>query len=183
MKENKIVLLLPFSVMVGLFIFGYLSLGGTETISNENLKNAVSVHMEKVAEDTVKVDWQWNDFPEDGLHGNDYIELVYEDGNNEVIHSETTLFQGDAPVYEGEEWFFSAEGAVAVFPNEMQDNRMLGPAGTVTFQLSEPVTDAVVVRYYHTWTEHQLTGEETSRLKDRFEEEQIQSYWVVETEG
>ncbi len=75
MKGNVIVLLLPVSVMVGLFIFGYVSLSQTEATSNEDLRNDISISEEMMGHETLQIQWQWGNFPEDGIRGDDFIEI------------------------------------------------------------------------------------------------------------
>lgn len=59
---NKIVLLLPLGVMLGLFIFGYASLSGTDDVTNDTLQEAITLEAEQLDDSHVNIKWQWGDF-------------------------------------------------------------------------------------------------------------------------
>ncbi|RKL68736.1 hypothetical protein CR203_01415 [Salipaludibacillus neizhouensis] len=185
MKGNAIVIILPVVVMIGLFLFGYMSISQKESITNEDLQQLITITATEMNENTVEVNWQWGDFPEEGIQGNDYIELFLSEGeknlNSVIERIEVSLWQGNQIVYESTEFFLSDKGIVIPIPNEMQDEQILGPSGQVTLHFPEYVNVATELRwrYYHTWEEHTINEDNGINMEDRFIDEQIQSYWSV----
>ncbi|WP_280768433.1 hypothetical protein [Salipaludibacillus daqingensis] len=184
MKGNAIVLLLPATVMIGLFIFGYITLSQTEEVSNEDLKESLSINEEIVDHQTLKINWQWGDFPEDGIRGEDFLEIALPDGTEEMsIETELILTQGDDIVYESNH-FVKSDGSIIIsFPNEVQDEQILGPSGEVVVRFSETVLDQRQgnTDYYHTWYDHNIQLKEGMDIEETLIGDHIQSYWKVST--
>lgn len=185
MKGNAIVIILPAVVMIGLFLFGYMSISQSDSITNEDLQHSIDMTATEMNENTVEINWQWGDFPEEGIQGNDYIEVFLNDEEktlDSVIEGvDISLWHGDQIVYESAEFFLSDEGVVLSIPNEVRDEQILGPFGQVTLHFPEyvNVVSELQWRYYHTWTEHSINEDNGMSMVDRFSEEQIQSYWSV----
>ncbi|MCR6110458.1 hypothetical protein HXA35_08970 [Bacillus sp. A301a_S52] len=182
---NKIVLLLPIGVMLGLFIFGYVSLSGTEGVTNEELQETLILQAEQVDDSHVNIKWQWGNFPKDGLAGTDYIELFIIDASGNEKSSEVSggmlqLTQGGDTLYQNDEVKKTFNGAVMSLPNDTSDEAILGPTGEATFRLTEPLEEGetVAIRYYHTWVEHQLSLSQEVTLNEALEKEISQYYWV-----
>lgn len=184
MKGNGIVLLLPVSVMIGLFIFGYISLSQTDTVSNEDLKNSMSINEKVIDNQTLQIQWQWGDFPEEGIQGDDFIEVLLPmELQDKTLDINISLSQGDEIVYENDEFVLSENGLLIAFPNEIQDEQILGPSGVVTVYFSDPVIEdwQGSVRYYHTWYDHDLEIESGMNIENTLVNDFVQSYWVVDS--
>ncbi|WP_078577040.1 hypothetical protein [Salipaludibacillus agaradhaerens] len=182
---NKVVLLLPIGVMLGLFIFGYASLSGTEEVTNEELQETIILQTEQLDDSHVNIKWQWGDFPKDGLAGMDYIELLIIDASGNEKASAVSggmlqLTQGDDTLYHSDEVKKTSNGAVMSLPNDMSDEAILGPSGEATFRLAEPLEeeDTVAINYYHTWVEHRLPLSQEVTLNEVLEKQISQYYWV-----
>lgn len=184
MKGNAIVLLLPAAVMIGLFIFGYISLSETESTSNEDLKNSMSITEKVIDEQTLLIQWQWGDFPEEGIQGDDFIEVILpEELQNQKIGITISLSQGDKIVYKNDDFVKSDDRLMVTFPNEVQNEQILGPSGELTIDFSDSVLKEWhgSVRYYHTWYDHDVETEMGMEIEDSLISESIQSYWVVDS--
>ncbi|PYZ94313.1 hypothetical protein CR194_01915 [Salipaludibacillus keqinensis] len=190
MKGNAIVLLLPAVVMIGLFFFGYISLTQTEETSNEDLAGALMIQEELKDEYTMQIEWEWGEFPEDGIRGDDFIEITLpawtgSEGGAETVEVKTILTQGNEVVYESNEAAITNSGGIAVaFPNEVQDDKIVGPRGEVTLHLSEPVLEEneIFIRYFHTWAEHPVSLESGIDIDSALTNAHIQSYWLVDSQ-
>ncbi|WP_416149378.1 hypothetical protein ACM26V_24560 [Salipaludibacillus sp. HK11] len=188
MKGNAIVLILPASVMIGLFIFGYLSLSQEEVVSNEELQHSLTINNELIDERTLHIEWKWGDFPEDGIRGNDFIEILLPDDvvdelNDHDVGVHISLSQGDQMIYESNRSQISANGLIIAFPNEVQDEQILGPSGEFTATFDElninDFREEIEIRYFHTWFDHQIELKPRVDIDQRLIDEGIQSYWIV----
>jgi len=182
MKGNAIVLLLPASVMIGLFIFGYISLSQTETISNQDLIHSIAITEEVIDEQTLQIQWQWGDFPEDGIEGDDFIEIILPaELQDQKLNVAISLSQGEKIVYKNDFFVVSDDRLTIAFPNEVQDEKILGPSGEVIVYFSEPILDdwQGQVRYYHTWNDHDIKIDSGIDIEEKLLNEFIQSYWVA----
>ncbi|ADU29929.1 hypothetical protein [Evansella cellulosilytica] len=163
MKQHRIVLFLPLAVMIGLFIFGYITFTQTPAITNEELVNHIEFTVDTNAESdgsySVDVTWHWTDFPQDGLSGDDFIEIILLNGEMESVQGTITsehllLHQSEDIIYDNNVSTETDNGIAMRFPNEMRDNEMLGPRGNISLYVKDALDDDihyVQAIYYHTW--------------------------------
>ncbi|QKS70921.1 hypothetical protein FLK61_29810 [Paenalkalicoccus suaedae] len=181
MKGNKIVLFLPMIVMIGLFVFGYMYLSDLDAFTNERIEESIQFELEK-ENNIIDVSWQWGGFPEDGVTGNDYVELISENGDlwQYVDSVELTLFQADEVIYTSSEWSETQEGIAIAFPTYVSNEQIAGPFGTINVTLTEDVP--VSARYYHTWAEEDGIFSAESSLGFQLQETIPGQFFVVEAE-
>ncbi|PYZ98617.1 hypothetical protein CR205_08565 [Alteribacter lacisalsi] len=183
--RNKLVIFLPLTVMIGLFVFGYLSVIQTEEVNNEQLDSHTELTIDlKGDEGTVSASWNWDAMPSDGIAGDDYIEIVLFDENEKVLPDAGTegileLGQRDDVIYTVEETVQTEDGLMMVFPNRTEDNVTYGNRGSlvISFDPGAEVHGAEV-RYAHTWVEHEaFTGE--GLTEDRIDFTPDIPHWVL----
>ncbi|MCT8138579.1 hypothetical protein H1D32_13010 [Anaerobacillus sp. CMMVII] len=163
---NKIVFLLPVSVMVLLFYFGYQYVNNMETATNESLQNDITISLETTRNgNDVRLTgkWDWTQMPVDGLVGDDYImiSLKTEEGTpvsmEELVEAELFLFNGKELLVTitGE---LEDDGVVFTFPNQIIDHVSYGNRGEieVSYQLDEEQEYIATFTYVHTWVDHEL---------------------------
>ena len=190
MNQNKIVLLLPLTVMVGLFIIGYLSLSQSQSVTNEELNRFITFEIEANSENEdskVYINWQWMDYPSDGLLGNDYIEIVLLNEDREPVdfiltNSQLKLFQSEEIIYENEILHQSKDGFIFTFPNKVEENLLYGPYGELNFILSEQAeeTKYIEARYYHTWEGLHTSLTEGENISEWLDDAGTGEYWVIQ---
>lgn len=178
MNQHKTVLLLPLAVMVLLFVFGYMQFTTDESITHLDLQEYVSLNS-AVDGTTLKVDWQWEQYPEGTLIGDDYIEIVFPEGY-EAEEAEVKLMYRNEVIYSVREWFRTGENRMAVpFPNRMIEQDLYGPSGEVTVKVNEEVPDGISVYYVHTWMDVDVKKSDGPSLEERFEEAGMINYWRI----
>ncbi|TVP82720.1 MAG: hypothetical protein EA344_10635 [Alkalicoccus sp.] len=169
MKGNKTIIFLPIAVMLGLFIFGYFSLNQSSGFSNSDLQQNMDITIEENS-----VSWQWGSFPESGVAGEDYIEIVT-DGDLE--EAELRLTQADEVLYSSDEWIETSEGAAAPFPTYAEDEQIYGASGTWEIVIDGEVE---AVRYYHTWSAAEIPSNGPVDLTEVLQERIPENHWVIE---
>lgn len=190
MQGNKIVLFLPFAVMAGLFIAGYFALSGTESLTHEQLQETAEIDYtwtEDGTENSYKltVSWRWSDYPEDGIAGDDFIELKTDNSESAENLRQTlddgsvNLTSGDEVTFESDDVEETADGVLVRFPNEMQQELILGAQGEAYF--SFPQEDEVPdfdVRYVHTWQDGAVDLSSQVTLEQALDESAITQWWT-----
>lgn len=175
MRGNKTVIFLPLIVMLGLFTFGYFSLNQTGGFSNTELQDNIEITYEPG--ELHLIDWQWGSFPEDGVAGNDYMELVMT--SPEVESSVLRLQQAGETLYETSDWFETQDGIAVEFPTYEDGEQIIGALGHWEFAAEGQIN---AVRYYHTWTPEELEVSDNPDLQAVMEDAVPEHHWVVETE-
>ncbi|MFA9559389.1 hypothetical protein ACERII_18935 [Evansella sp. AB-rgal1] len=191
MKQNLLVLLLPFSVMLGLFLFGYYTINQSHSVLNEELDShtllEIDTELDSMNNLIATVKWQWEDFPTDGIVGEDILEFILLNESMEPIEifsneGVLTLYQSSDVVYETGEAYKTNEGIAFNFPNTIKDNVMLGPKGEA-FIILENISERAVfieVKYYHTWEEFSKYSPGNS-IVDSLKEQGLDNYfWILE---
>ncbi|TMW73789.1 hypothetical protein [Alteribacter natronophilus] len=177
--RNKMVIFLPLSVMIGLFVFGWLTVMQTEEVTNEQLESHTELSIEyDMPENQVHGSWNWEAMPSDGIAGDDYIEVVLldEEGNvlpGAALDGVVELGQSDEILHTAEAVGSTDDGLLFEFPNRSEDNLTYGNRGTVTVDVDEQADiHEAEIRYAHTWVEHEgfdgdaLTGDRVSFTPD-----------------
>ncbi|MDG5788736.1 hypothetical protein QA612_14770 [Evansella sp. AB-P1] len=190
MRQNRIVLLLPLTVMVFLFIFGYLTINQAQSITNEELNEHIEFQLEVTTNENIPHAlgrWNWLDFPEDGMLGHGIIEFIILNENMKPIEFTERLgflqlLQSSDVIFAVEDSFFTQEGIALTFENDIDENTMFGPKGLAILDLTELDERAVFleVKYYHTWDEQQYTPIEGEEVIESLEAQGIYQYWVIE---
>ncbi|GEL06938.1 hypothetical protein [Salisediminibacterium halotolerans] len=190
MQGNKIVLFLPVAVMAGLFIAGYFALSGNETYSHEELAETAELDYYWTDREEgspngyeLTVSWRWGEYPEDGIAGDDFIELQTED-QEAAEKLQKTLEDGSVQLTSGDEVTFAsdeveatAEGVLLRFPNEMQQELVLGAQGEAEFRFAEEDLPDFAVRYIHTWQDGSVDLSSTTTLEQALEDSAITQWW------
>ncbi|NJP37665.1 hypothetical protein [Alkalicoccus luteus] len=150
MKGNKTVIFLPLAVMAMLFVFGYISMSGTGGFTNTDLEDNLELSMQPEA--PLQLSWQWGSFPEDGIAGHDYVEII---SDSEPESAALELTHGDETLYESSSWFETEDGFAVAFPTYTDGEQIIGALGQVEFGGMDP--DVVEeIRYHHTWADAEL---------------------------
>lgn len=179
MNQHKTVLLLPFAVMMLLFVFGYMQFTTDESITHLELQEHITVSS-AADEDQVTIDWQWNQFPEGALFGDDYIEIEYPD-ELEVEKASVELRYQNEVIYSVSDWFITGGNRLAVpFPNRMIEQDLYGPSGEVTVTFDQEVSEKISVYYVHTWMDVDVSKSDGPSLEERFEDAGMINFWRVE---
>lgn len=187
---NKIVFLLPVSVMFLLFYFGYQYINSSEQATNVSLQNEINIALEanRLGE-TVKLKgkWDWTQMPADGLIGDDYIMITVKSADETPIDSKSYL-QAELYLIKGDELLQSIvgeiveDGIVFTFPNTIIDHESYGNRGEVevVLQLDDEDQYSASFSYVHTWIDHEL-GRFTSLygLKTSISDSLTNHYWSV----
>ncbi|MBU9724206.1 MULTISPECIES: hypothetical protein [Bacillaceae] len=190
MKQNVIVFLIPLSVMILLFAFGFYTINQTPVITNEELESHVLLDLEAEAvNEGVEIDltWRWTDVPEDNIVGNDFMEIiVYTEEMTPIqeVDWETgklTLTQSGNPIYDTEDKVLTESGVAFTFPSKVEEEAIFGASGNITMFLQELDQSAahVGVRYYHTWFDTPFdlaAGDDISAVIDDYGE----AYWMIQ---
>ncbi|WP_078597160.1 hypothetical protein [Evansella clarkii] len=189
MRGNKIVLFVPLTVMIGLFIMGYMTLNQAEQVTNEELLNFVQLAAETEnnnGETELRVNWQWGDFPSDGLRGAGFIEITPVDDAGEpvdfeIMDSRLLLTQSAEIIYERDQFEQGDEGIFVQFPNRADENIYYGPLGEVTITFSDfsSTAEYIEVSYYHTWEDSDITGQKGVSVRDILNEGSGK-YWELQ---
>ncbi|WP_026689276.1 hypothetical protein [Alteribacter aurantiacus] len=156
MGNNKLVIFLPLTVMIGLFFLGYYSIMGADEVDNENLDERTELHV-TLSDTGAYVGWSWDTMPSDGVIGDDYIEMVFYDQSGEVIdvdvqEAELHLLQGVDRIYSTDDMVESEKGVLFTFPNRMEENLTYGNSGAIKVAFNDDRVASAEVRYAHTWT-------------------------------
>ncbi|SFP22242.1 hypothetical protein [Salibacterium halotolerans] len=190
-KGNKLIVLLPLTLMIFLFIGGGFYINQAEEVTNENLSE--EVQWDSTLEPTengarLTASWEWGHMPSDGLHGTDYIGITFLDENGEPMTGDQVeraelLLDLNNEEERSIEPETTSDGVLFAVPNEMEDNQAIGSSGTIDVRMSSnPENKRVVMSYLHTWEEH--GGLETSNTRffdPSFHDKNGSSfYWVIE---
>lgn len=187
---NRLVVLLPLTLMVFLFVLGGLYLIQTETVTNQSLKEEVSweIHTSQVGDRfLLEASWNWGYLPEDGVRGEDYIgvSMLDRQGNSipieqyEVyeleVHHENHIREGE----------LVGSGVLFSFPNALEENKVVGESGTVRIVVEGEVPPIrAIVSYLHTWEDHDgLISKDPRFFEREFAGREADSetfYWVME---
>ncbi|SDY54608.1 hypothetical protein SAMN05421736_102229 [Evansella caseinilytica] len=189
MKQNKIVLLLPLTVMACLFAFGFYMIQQAEKVTNAELDKYVQLNIDLPETDVLEVSWDWGDLPEDGLTGVGIVELTLMNGDNQpvpIAHqaAQLDLYQAANVIYSTVESETADSGVFLSFPNKIEDNTLYGPSGRLTVELDDNVGEwtTVLARYYHVWDSDVdmlvLTSEKT--VADQLASLDIEQYWLIQ---
>ncbi|WP_440898556.1 hypothetical protein [Bacillus daqingensis] len=144
--------------MAMLFVFGYVSMSGTGGFTNTDLEENLELTVRQEA--PLQLNWQWGSFPEDGIAGQDYVEIISESEPDSV---NLTLTHGDETLYESSSWFQTEHGFAVAFPTYTDGEQIIGALGQVEFGGMEPeMMDEV--RYHHTWADAEI-DEDTPDLE------------------
>ncbi|MCD8508744.1 MAG: hypothetical protein LRY73_01820 [Bacillus sp. (in: Bacteria)] len=190
MRQNLIVILLPLAVMLGLFSVGFYIINQSSAVTNEDLVNHIQMELDIQLEEgvgyQVDVVWSWNDFPNDGLMGDDFIEIVLLNDSMEPIKVADSigslyLKQGNDIIFETSHIVVSDEGIAFQFPNKSEDNLLFGPKGevNVNFPLQEEAIAYIEVKYYHTWKEWDSQLKAYEALENQLQMHVIEDYWIA----
>ncbi|MFD2704277.1 hypothetical protein [Salibacterium lacus] len=190
-KGNKLVVLLPITLMIFLFIGGGFYINQAEEVTNENLSE--EVQWESTLEPggngaSLTASWEWGHMPSDGLHGTDYIGITFLKDNgdpvsgSQVENAELLLHLNDGNERKLEPEATS-DGVLFAVPNKMEENQTIGSSGTINVRTNSNLQNKrVVISYLHTWEEH--GGLETSNTRffdPSFHGDNSNSfYWVIE---
>lgn len=178
MNQHKTVLLLPLAVMVLLFVFGYMQFTTDESISHLDLQEHIRV-TSSVDGDRLTVEWQWEQYPEGTLYGDDYIELAFPDGGR-VNEAHVELTSRNEVIYSVRDWFETGDNRIAIpFPNRMIEQDLYGPSGEVIVTFDQEVPDQSAVYYVHTWMDVEVSKSDGSSLEERFEDAGMINYWRI----
>ncbi|WP_090840745.1 hypothetical protein [Alkalicoccus daliensis] len=173
MQGNKILIFLPLLVMLGLFAIGYYSLTQTGGFTNTDLEENIFIAYER--EENQYIEWQWGSFPEDGIAGTDYIELVIDADAVEEV--ELRLQQAGEILYETSEWEETPDGIAVEFPTYADGEQIIGALGELLLDAS---ADIDAVRYYHTWAAAEINVSSSESIQELLEERIPDQFWVVE---
>ncbi|MDQ0254422.1 hypothetical protein J2S74_001797 [Evansella vedderi] len=190
MKQNRIVILLPLSVMIGLFLFGFYIINQSSSVTNEELVNHLQMEIELIQEDenipSLQTNWVWSDFPSDGIAGDDIIEFIFLNDSMEVIpffHVDglLQLEQSNEVIYEENNFYRTDEGIAFRFPNKVEDNQIYGPRGNAVlyFQEIEENVAYIEVKYYHTWEVWGMELENGKGINEILNNSGFKEYWVA----
>ncbi|SFL67507.1 hypothetical protein [Salibacterium qingdaonense] len=190
-KGNKLVVLLPITLMIFLFIGGGFYINQAEEVTNENLSEEVQWESELAPDENgtrLTASWEWGHMPSDGLHGTDYIGITFLNENGDSMTGDQVenaelllnLNGGNKREVEPET---TSDGVLFAVPNEMEENQTIGSSGTINVRTNSNLENKrVVISYLHTWEEH--GGLETSNTRffdPSFHGENSNSfYWVIE---
>lgn len=160
-------------------------------MTNEELSQVVSLDMDVNPVDEYKLEikgnWKWNEVPQDGIIGEDYIGISVLNSSGvsvsgPFLNGKLQLTFQDEIIYETE-GHPSENGYLFSFPNELKDQIVFGNEGEFSI-IAEPQQKEdvqVIVSYLHTWSEHGGLSIGDSRfLSPQFEKGPIESYWVIE---
>ena len=187
MRGNKVVLFLPIAVMIGLFVFGYFSFTEPDSITQEEMQDSTEFDHE-VSGNRLEVYWQWNDYPDDGVVGDDYIELIAVDEDpanlqEEIENVQLELHHADEVIYESSDWVETEDGVVVSFPNEMQQEAIYGASGEVHFDFADAETaEGISLVYYHTWQDGEVEPAADKTMEEALEESVVTQWWTLEDE-
>ncbi|MBB5173118.1 hypothetical protein [Texcoconibacillus texcoconensis] len=188
MAANRIVLLLPLIVMIGLFVFGYMSIQQLDEVTNEQLQDHTEFDVtgnNDGNETTVNVRWQWDRLPEDGVAGDDFMIIQFYDEAENLLESgaiadvSLQLTHSDEVLYETSDIAYEAGGYVVSFQNEQSQHETLGSQGEwqLVVEHADQSPDHVQLTYWHTWNHHSVSKGEL--LEDSSSINNI-DHWVVE---
>ncbi|RXI99469.1 hypothetical protein DS745_14700 [Anaerobacillus alkaliphilus] len=187
---NKFVFFLPVGVMALLFYFGYHYINNIDATTNESLQKDIVVSFEANREgDTVTIigKWDWTQMPVDGLVGNDYITIAFQDKAgatllpDNIYSTELNLLKGNQVLQtiEGE---VNEKGIVFSFPNEIIDHESYGNRGEVTVvaRLDSNEQYMASLSYVHTWLDHELIAfNSLYSLETGLSDILTNKYWVI----
>ncbi|CAM3799793.1 hypothetical protein [Alkalicoccus chagannorensis] len=171
MKGNWTVVLLPLAVMAGLFIFGYFTLQeNTAEMTNADLQEEMMLEMQEQ-----QLEWEWETQPQDGVIGDNYIEIVTED--TELVDDlSVALYYANEAIESEHEVFLTEDGVAAAYPTYIDNEITAGAIGEAVWEQSGVES----VRMYHTWA--QAEPEEGADLAEELEDQISGYYWVQEAE-
>lgn len=183
---NKVVFLLPLSLMVMLFYFGYLYIISDEVITNESLQNEIiiDVSSERNGDEVALIGkWDWTAMPVDGMVGQDYITItIEEDGsqvtNENIISSTLFLLKGDTVLKEIKGSHLE-NGVIFTFPNELIDHESYGNRGEIEVVLKSDESIIVTFSYIHTWEEHEEISINDINNIEASVEEKLVDFWII----
>lgn len=175
MRGNKTVILLPLAVMLGLFAFGYFSLNQTGGFSNTDLEENMEILYEY--NETHLINWQWGSFPEDGVVGDDYLEVVMD--TPQADSAVLRLVMAGETLYETSEWITTQDGIAVSFPTYADGEQIVGAIGHWEIETQENITS---IRYFHTWSGADVELSEQDDLSAELQDTLGEEFWMTEQE-
>lgn len=187
---NKIVFFLPVSVMALLFYLGYHYINSSENATNESLQNDIVISLEVNREgDLVQITgrWDWTQMPVDGLIGDDYITIMFQNENGsdfvpeKVLLAQLSLLKGNQVLKEIN-GTINEKGIVFTFPNKIIDHESYGNRGTlkIVTELDEKEEYGASLTYVHTWIDHELIAfNRLHSLETGLQDILTNKYWVI----
>lgn len=174
------------------FIFygGYYFLEEANQMTNEELSHLVSLDVDvNSIGNQVEISgvWNWNEVPQDGIVGHDYIGITLQNNLGEVITDSIIdaqlqlVFLNDI-VYETA-GVPSENGFIFEFPNEFLDQVVFGNEGNFQLLLEPQENEElqIIVSYLHTWKDHGgLISDDSRFLSPQFNNDMDEYYWVIE---
>ncbi|MFZ4452038.1 hypothetical protein [Salibacterium aidingense] len=193
-RGNKLVVILPMTLMIFLFIGGSFYINQAEEVTNENLSEEVRWQTNlsvKESGDALSASWEWDMMPNDGMTGMDYIGVTFLDENGDPLMEEDydsfqlTLDQNTQNDIKNQGKPVE-NGVVFSVPNRIEENETIGNSGRVHVTAeSDAEVDRAVISYLHTWENHDgLNTEESRFFTPSFvgkKENDESFYWVMES--
>lgn len=189
-EGNRLVLILPLTLMVVMFIGGYYYINSSTSITNEQLQDEIEFTVETIeVEDGVRVrgTWDWKVMPSDGLEGDDYIGVAVIDPNTGEARSDVEFTEATVQLmYAGKTHKeitgnVVENGVIFTFPNKTIDHTSLGNIGQmkVNIEGNDITSQTVRVQMLHTWTDHaSLIEDDATFAKPNFQGEDV-PYWLI----